>query len=53
MNVNGKEITAESVKNLLLQDVLFEKMNNNSESVLWSKGKGKKPFDKKQKKVPK
>lgn len=50
---SGKDITADYVRNLLLQDVLFEKMGNNSESVLWSKEKGKKPFDKKHKKVPK
>lgn len=49
---SGKEITADFVKNLLLQDVLFDKMNNDSESVLWSKTKKKnsKTFDKKQKK---
>lgn len=33
---SGKEITAEYVKNLLLQDVLFDQVE--SDNVLWSKG---------------
>lgn len=37
---SGKEITVDFVKNLLLQDVLFEKTGD-GESVLWSKSREK------------
>lgn len=51
---SGKDITVDFVKNLLLQDVLFDKIGNSGENALWSKSKGKKNIvDKKFKKVPK
>lgn len=51
---SGIEITVDFVKNLLLQDVLFNKIGNSSDNVLWTKSKNKsKSFEKKSKKVPK
>lgn len=52
---SGKDITVDFVKNLLLQDVLFEKIGNNGENVFLTKQKGgkKKTFGfKKSGKVP-
>lgn len=50
---SGKEITVDFVKNLLLQDVLFDKLGGSGENVLWTKTKGKSSNSgKKPKKTP-